>query len=174
MHEEDRRRPAGRALERMVRRCMVAAAASLMVSAGGCSSGSDDGPPPAPTSIVVTARDVFGVPVPGATITIFRDAEPPVSLVADEGGRAETAGDYRNVLGVSASATDLYGASYEPKQSTNDRLEFVVIMHPSAALTGAMAPLQRAAPPTIGFAYSCICRIVPRSGNSLLLGSSYR
>ena len=146
VHGERRRcgRP-GTCLERQARLWLAAAAASLMACAAGCSSGSESQPTPTPNSIVVTvsATDVFGAPVAGARITIYPDAGSPVSLVADDDGRAEIAGDYRNVLGVSASSTDLYGASYEPQQSADNRLEFIVVMHPSAALTSGWSVLPR-------------------------------
>lgn len=44
-------------------------------------------------------------------------------------------GGYADVFAVAASSNDLYGYSPEPTKSAN-RIDFVVTVHPSAALTG--------------------------------------
>lgn len=149
------RRCSGAIVGRGARCGLVAAAACLVMSAGGCGSGSGGSaaaagargevlqasPPPAPpvpggVRLTVTVKDVSGAPVPGATVSVFRRGAAAVSLVADDDGRAEIVGDYSKVYGVAASATDRYGYSPEPTQLANDRIDFLVTLHPSAALTG--------------------------------------
>ena len=88
--------------------------------------------------VTVVVRDVFGAPVPGATISVFRQRGTAVSLVADDNGRANIFGDYMDASSVAASATDLYGYSPEPTQVATDRIDFVVTLHPSSALIGGM------------------------------------
>ena len=117
---------------RRARGCVVAAVASLM-TAGGCA-------PPAqvPVTVSVTVKDTSGTPVSGATVSIFRSGGSALSVVADAEGRVEMTGGYADVFGVAASSTDLYGYSPEPTQSAANRLDFVVTVHPSAALTGGI------------------------------------
>ena len=148
----------GAVFQRNARCWFIAVAAYLIISASGCSSGSGGGassqegrgetlspshPPPGlqvPGVVMVTVvvRDVFGAPVPGATISVFRQRGTAVSLVADDNGRANIFGGYTDVSSVAASATDLYGYSPEPTQVATDRIDFVVTLHPSSALIGGM------------------------------------
>ena len=148
----------GAVFELSARCWLVAVAANLMTSASGCSSGSGGGassgegrgetlspshPAPGlrvPGDVIVTVavRDVSGAPVPGATISVFRQRGTAVSLVADHNGRADIVGDYVDASSVAASATDLYGYSPEPTQVATDRIDFVVTLHPSAGLVGGL------------------------------------
>jgi hypothetical protein len=144
-------------LQHRVRWRLVAAVAFLVISTSACSGGSggstsaptnSGGSTPAPTTlgtVTVTVKDAFGAPVAGAAITMYRNSGAGLdrTLVADNDGRAEfKANDLSGLFGASASVTDLYGVSYEPKRPANDRLDFAITLHPAADLTGGIANLS--------------------------------
>jgi hypothetical protein len=45
-------------------------------------------------------------------------------------------GGYADVFAVAAAATEMYGYSPGPSGSVANRIDFVVTVHPTAALTG--------------------------------------
>ena len=87
---------------------------------------------------------MFGTPVRGAEVTIYKDMGLFRTLFADDDGRAEVAIDLASsvVYGVEASGADLYGFSDVPVQSDEDHLDFVVTLHPSAAETAGVGSLS--------------------------------
>jgi hypothetical protein len=134
-------------------RNLMTVVAMLLLGVAGC-GGSGGGrvigqppdptdPPPDPTdppgnvTVSITARDVFGVPVPGGEIMLLISSGQGivnVSTPTDANGRAELLGNYENVYAAFVSATDLEGNSYEPSRPADDRIEFDVTLHPWSAL----------------------------------------
>jgi NAD(P)-dependent dehydrogenase (short-subunit alcohol dehydrogenase family) len=108
---------------------------------GGTGSGGPPGPvdPPAgSTRVTVVARDAFGSPVPGASITLLESKGTGIlelNMVTDAHGRAEVVGGFEDVYAAMLTATDLFGISYEPRQPADDQIEFDVTLHPSSGLT---------------------------------------
>lgn len=146
---------------------LVAAAMALAVGAGGCSHGSGTDaaetpflppppppPPPPPVGglvLTVTAQDAFGAPVPGAEIAVFDNSSRHYTLVADAQGRAELSvgNSPPPVFSIRATTADLAGWSAIPASATDDRADFLVVMHPSADLAGGVTRLSVTSPPNL-------------------------
>jgi hypothetical protein len=138
--------------------CLVFIAIALFICVGGCSGSAGNsnnggpGGPPDPTdpptgntTLTLTARDVFGAPVPGADVIVlvprgtgFRELSTPT----DADGRVEVVGDFEDVYAALVSATELAGTSYEPTRPADDRIAFVVTLHPASGLTPGVSNLS--------------------------------
>lgn len=146
-------------------RCMrtwVPIAAWLLLGAVGCGgsggnvggggdSGGGGGPtgPPAPpagnVTVNVTARDVFGTAVPGASIALLHSSGSGIlkfATVTDADGRAEVTVGVDDVSAAIVSATDLRGISYELNRPAENRIDFDVTLHPESALSPGISRLS--------------------------------
>ena len=140
-------------------RLLVPFAACLLLGAAGCGgsgyNGGDPGPgppdpdppppPPGNTVLAVTALDVFGAPVQGASIGLLINSGTgflEVSTLTDANGRAELVGGFDGVYAVILSTTEMKGASYSPIHPAEDQIDFEVILHPLSALTAGIGGLS--------------------------------
>ena len=95
--------------------------------------------------LTVTARDVFGAPVQGASIALLINSGTgflEVSTLTDANGRAELVGGFDGVYAVILSTTEMKGASYSPIHPAEDQIDFEVILHPLSALTAGIGGLS--------------------------------
>ena len=140
-------------------RLLVPFAACLLLGAAGCGGsgykGGDPGPgppdpdpplpPPGDIVLSVTALDVFGAPVQGASIGLLINSGTgflEVSTLTDANGRAELVGGFDGVYAVILSTTEMKGASYSPIRPAEDQIDFEVILHPLSALTAGIGGLS--------------------------------
>lgn len=142
----------------------ILAAIFLGLGVAGCGGGSGGGPadppagsapPPLPppannppagdVSVTITARDVFGTPVSGASIMLLESRGTgllEVGIVTDSNGRASLTGRFEQVYAAIVSTADLKGSSYEPSRPGEGRVEFAVTLHPLSGLTPGIGRLS--------------------------------
>jgi hypothetical protein len=134
--------------------------ATLLLTAGGCSGGTDSAdessnpsvpppPPPPPTgnvTLTLTAQDMFGAPVAGASVELLYSSETAgvrqIGSVTDADGKLEVVGNFKGGYAVLVSAAELFGSSYKFDHVDDDRLDFAVSLHPSSALTPGIGALS--------------------------------
>lgn len=141
-------------------RSLVPVVASLMLGTAGCggsgySPGSGNPEPPDPPdqpglppgniTVAITARDVFGAPVSGATIKLLHNNGTglwELDLVTDAAGQAQITGGFDDVDGAIVSAEELYGIERSESAPVNDRLDFEVTLHPSSTLSSGVSRMS--------------------------------